>query len=101
VSEIEIGKTYEYTGFARSMEGRKALVFGQMSEGVYEIRWPNGREQLLFTSNLRGPVEPATPGVDEPCLVCGSTQVIHFEGGEESGEPLRRIPGGRPCPNCT
>ena len=70
MAEIEIGATYEYepghdapTG--RALKGRKALVLEHRREEFYGVRWPNGSADILLESELRGPVEPATPGVDE------------------------------------
>ena len=95
-----IGKTYEFVGWPESQEGRKALVLGA-SGGIYEIRWPNGMTSWKTSDHLRGPVAPARPGVDEPCLLCGGTLEISVQHNDPE-KPWFLLDGGtKPCPNCT
>ncbi len=75
--EIEAGKTYEFVGWPESYAGRKALVLS-VSGGLCEIRWPDGMTRSLGANHLRGPVEAARPGVDEPCLLCGGTKEVEI-----------------------
>jgi hypothetical protein len=97
--EIEEGRTYEFAGLPESQVGRKALVLS-VDGGLCEIRWPSGMTRTLGMNHLRGPVEPARPGIDEPCLLCGGTKEIEVKYNDPEKPMFIRSGGMKPCPNC-
>jgi hypothetical protein len=97
--EIEEGKTYEFAGWPESQVGRKALVLS-VDGGLCEIRWPDGMTRTIGASHLRGPVEPARPGIDEPCLLCDGTKEVEVKYNDPEKPWLLRNGGIKSCPNC-
>lgn len=97
---IAIGRTYRFGGWPESQRGRKARVLSRVSEGLYSIRWPDGQEVMLSATQLAGPVEPARPGIDEPCLRCGGREEIEVSSPDPRRPWIVRIEGMAPCPNC-
>lgn len=84
--------------------GRKALVLGKASGGkdsdLFEIRWPNGQETMAFAGSLKGPVEPAKPGVDEPCVQCGGSGTVNLYEPDAKREWIQNKVAVAACPNC-
>ncbi len=102
---IEIGKTYAYEPGAGSptppsMKGRKGLVLAHRRNDLYEIRWPNGMTTVALADELKGPVEAARPGVDEPCLLCSGAKTITEYEPDPEREWIQIEVGEAPCPNC-
>lgn len=101
---IQPGKTYEFTpghDSARNPDaGRKALVLGQLGQDLWTIRWPNGMKSIATEAELTGPVEPARPGIDEPCLLCGGTKEVEVTRPNKDKPWLQEVVGKEPCPNC-
>jgi hypothetical protein len=97
--KIEKGETYEFVGWPESQIGRKAVVLS-VDGGLCETRWPNGMTYTTWASHLRGPVEPARPGVDEPCLLCGGTKEVEEKYNDPAEPMFLRSGGMKPCPNC-
>ncbi len=105
--KIEVGKTYAYCGWVPGEQGRKALAVELRSEWDEETgwqlflrRWPNGRQDIANSLDFEGPVAPAVPGVDEPCLVCRGTRMEQTTEPDPEKSWLRHIVGERPCYNC-
>jgi hypothetical protein len=99
VAVIEVGKTYVFTGEPVSYCGRKALVLAVEGD-VLRVRWPNGMESFTFEARFGEEVEPAIPGVDEPCLTCVGTKTVPITEADPEHPWLRHRVGEEPCPNC-
>lgn len=99
-SQIQIGKTYAFTGWPESMTGRKALIVRRLGESLYYGRWPSGEESLVRAAYLRGPVEPAVPGVDEKCLICFGKRTIAIYERDPERSWISYAVGEKPCPHC-
>jgi len=97
---IEVGRTYSFEGWPDSQRGRKARVLRRVGEGLYSIRWPDGQEAVLSATQLAGPVEPARPGIDEPCLRCGGSKKVELSSPDPDRPWIVHIEGTVPCPNC-
>lgn len=105
---IEIGKTYPLApgpdSVYRHHAGRKALVIqrvdGGPGEDLFEVRWPSGSTFLAAASELKDPADPATPGVDERCIVCGGTKVAIEYAPDPELEWIQHEVGEVPCTNC-
>jgi hypothetical protein len=97
--EIEEGRTYEFVGWSEYQRGRKAMVLS-VTGGLCEIRWPNGSTATTWPSRLKGPVEPARPGIDEPCLLCDGTEEVEVKYNDPENPMFIRSGGMKPCPNC-
>ena len=97
---IEIGRTYRFDGWPESQRGRKACVLRQVADGLYSVRWPDGQEAVLSAAQLAGPVEPARPGIDEPCLRCGGSKEVELSSPDPRRPWIVLIEGTAPCPNC-
>ena len=97
---IEVGRTYCFDGWPESQKGRKALVLARIAEGLYSLRSPDGRRATLGSGQLRGPVEPARPGVDEPCLRCNGSKEIDVQRHDPQRPWIVHTVGSEPCPNC-
>jgi hypothetical protein len=100
VSDIELGKTYSFTGWPDSQRGRKARVLRRVGAGLYSVRWPDGQEAVLTALQLVGPVEPARPGIDEPCLRCGGSGEVEVSYPDPDRPWIVHVDGIVPCPNC-
>ncbi len=102
---ILIGKTYEYEpgpgSINRLRKGRKALVIAHRRSDLWDIVWPNGMTTTVVARELKGPVEAAKPGVDEPCLICGDSRWVKIYEQDPNRDWVSYVVGAAPCENCS
>lgn len=98
---MEPGKTYEFNGkWPEFQRGRKARVEKELDGGLLSVRWSDGTPDLVWGEHFTGPVEPARPGIDEPCLLCGGEGEIRVWEQDEEKAWIQNLVGTEPCPNC-